>query len=202
MSDDTQFAEYTPIDFKNVPVFWAKLFPGQHDTYKKKKRWGLDICITDDELFEELEDNNFNTKEPLRKVLKHLESEDPKLKAKAENEKARGNFVHASANVEYEKNDEIVQCDPPLVVGPDCEPWSPKMRPGNGTICNVECHAKKWEDQDRVTLYVRAVQIVKFVEAPAGSDLPEAGSTFAKQKGTPGATFKKKPVEDETDVPF
>jgi len=193
MADEEMlFEKYTPIDFKSVPVFWAKVFEGQQDTYKGKSRWKMDFTIADEDLFEELEDNNFNVKEPARKILKLIGNKDEKLDAKGKNEKARGNYLGCIANCAYEKNDEVVKNDPPLVVGPDCKPWDPKKRLGNGTICNVECHAKKWEDQAHVTLYLVAIQVLEYVEAPEGNNLPEAGSTFKKQKGTPGSTFTKK----------
>jgi len=193
--EEIQFEQYTPIDFKEVPVFWARVFPGQEDTWKGKTRWKMDFSILDEELFDELEDNNFNTKTPQRKFLKLIGNEDEKLNAKGEAEKERGNYLGCLANCAYEKDDELVELDPPMVVGPDCKPWDPKKRLGNGTICNVECHAKKWEDQSHVTLYLVAIQVLKYVEAPEGNNLPEAGSTFSpqdKEEGTPGSTFTKK----------
>jgi len=195
------FEEYTPIEFQDVPVFWAKIFEGQQDTYKGKSRWKMDNCNKDDELYDELEDNNFNVKETQRKFLKLIGNEDEKLNAKGESEKARGNYIGTLANCAYEKESgEVVEFDPPLVVGPDCKPWDPKKRLGNGTICNVECHAKKWEDQSTVTLYLVAIQVLEYVEAPEGNNLPEAGSTFKKQEGTAGSTFKKKPAATGDDV--
>jgi len=92
-----------------------------------------------------------------------------------------------------------------MVVGPDCKPCDPKKRLGNGTNCNVECHAKKWEEQSNVTLYLVAIQVLEYVEAPEGNNLPEAGSTFSpqyKEEGTPGSTFTKKVSNTGDDVPF
>lgn len=178
--------DYEPMDFEDVRVYWAKVFEGMEDTYKGRSKWTIDICLSEEE-YDALDEENFRVKEPRRKILKLKDSDDEKEQKMAEQEEDRGFYIQAIANAEIpikDENDlptgEVNIFDAVPVWDKDMNPWPENTPIGNNSICCLECEAKQWDGQPKVTLYLRGIQVIEHVPFE-GTKRRKAGSTFKKR---------------------
>lgn len=193
-----QFSELTEITFSEVPVYWAKVLPGQEESFKDgNTTWKVDIVLTKKEYWEAMEDNGFNVKHPDAKVIRagKKEGAPDKDKVRAETEEARGVYVRAVRNkflfgkgADGKQDKTVIEKtkEPPMVRDRKNNPWPDDKKIGNGSICNIECVAKYFEGNAYVTLYLLAIQVVKLVEPPVILD--ENGDPI--EPVSVGETFK------------
>lgn len=169
------------INFSEVPVFWAKVLPGQEEGYKDGiPSWRMDVSL-DEETAETLEDEGFNIKSPDKKIIRAGKKEGAEQKDvdRAEQEELRGLYIRVMRNTHTLKKGpdgkgikgEIGTVkEPPILRDRRNNPWPANKKIGNGSICNVECVAKYWPGNQYVTLYLLAVQVVEYVAPPIKLD--------------------------------
>lgn len=192
------YESLVPVNFEEVPVFWCKALPGQEESFRDGGvTWQVDISL-DQEMFEDLEDAGFNAKAPDKKLIRAAEKEGAteKDKLRAATEQERGYYVRAIRNkFQYGKDEKnkidrtviLKEHTPPVVVDHKKNPWPADKPIGNGSICNVECVARYFQDNKFITLYLLAIQVVEY-EAPKVPIDPETGEPI--ETAAVGSTFK------------
>ncbi len=147
---DAKYDDFVALPLKNVKIKWAKVFPGQEDSYNNgPAKWSINVYIND-KLGKDMKKAGFNVKE----------DDD-------------GMYIVPKKNVLNAKGGENKAIS---VV--DTDGRTPFVKDlGNGTLVNINISAKKWPNVAKIATYIGAIQVLEHVEYNRGAGFEDLSGT-------------------------